>query len=283
MADILTIICNKIWQTGEWPTPLMQSLIIVLPKKGNLQLCQNYQTISLISHASKVMLRIILNRLRPQAEDITAKEQTRFRKGRCTIEQIFNLHSLCEKQLQNQREFYHVFIDYKKASDSVWHDTLWATMKKYNMGQKLISSIQQLYTRATSAVLAQGTIGKWFHTLIGVRQGCLLSPTLFNIHLERIMSEALENHTGTVSIGGRHITNLRFADDIDGIAGKEAKLANLVRQMERASSRYGMEISAEKKEKTDGKQQQHHHSKHLSSRPETRNSAAVQIPWRNNL
>ena len=83
------------------------------------------------------------------------------------------------------------------------------------------------------------------------------------------MSEALENHTGTVSIGGRHITNLRFADDIDGIAGKEAKLANLVRQMERASSRYGMEISAEKKEKTDGKQQQHHHSKHLSSRPET--------------
>lgn len=58
VVDILTIICNKIWQTGEWPTPWTQSLMIVLPKKGNLQLCPN--------HASKVMLRIILNRLRPQ-------------------------------------------------------------------------------------------------------------------------------------------------------------------------------------------------------------------------
>ena len=222
----------------------MQLLIIVLPKKRNLQLCQNYQTISLISHASKVMLRIILNR--PQAEGIIAKEQARFRKGRSTIEQIFNLHSLCEKHFQHQTELYYVFIDYKKAFNRVWHDTLWATMKKYNMGQKLISSIQQIYTRATSAVLAQGTAGEWFHTPIGVHQGCLLSPTLFNIRLEWIMNEALENHTGTVSIGGRNITNLRFADDIDGIAGKEAKLANLVRQMDRASSRYGKEISAEK-------------------------------------
>ena len=63
------------------------------------------------------------------------------------------------------------------------------------------------------------------------------------------MSEALEDHTGTVSIGWRNITNLRFADDIHRIAGKEAELANLVRQLDRASSRYGMEISAEKKKK----------------------------------
>ncbi|KAK3871096.1 hypothetical protein Pcinc_023742 [Petrolisthes cinctipes] len=79
--DMLTIICNKIWQTGEWPKPWTQSLIIVIPKKGNLQLCQNYRTISLISHASKVMLRIILDRLKPQAESIIAEEQAGFRKG----------------------------------------------------------------------------------------------------------------------------------------------------------------------------------------------------------
>ena len=61
----LTTICYKIWQTGEWPTQWTQSLVITLPKKGNLQQCQNYQTINLISHPSKVMLKIILNRLRP--------------------------------------------------------------------------------------------------------------------------------------------------------------------------------------------------------------------------
>ena len=57
----LTTICNRSWQTGEWPTPWAQFLVITLPKKGNLQQCQNYRTISLISHPSKVMLKIILN------------------------------------------------------------------------------------------------------------------------------------------------------------------------------------------------------------------------------
>ena len=87
----LTTICNNIWQTGEWPTPWTQSLVIVLPKKGNLHQCQNYRTISLISHPSKVMLKIILNRLKPQTEKIIAEEQAGFRAGRGTTEQIFNL------------------------------------------------------------------------------------------------------------------------------------------------------------------------------------------------
>ena len=75
MIDVLTEICNRIWRTGEWPIPWTQSLIIILPKKGNLQLCQNYRTISLISHSSKIMLKVILNRLKPQAEEIIAEEQ----------------------------------------------------------------------------------------------------------------------------------------------------------------------------------------------------------------
>jgi len=128
----------------------------------------------------------------------------------------------------------------------VWHGALWATMKKYNIGQKLIQTIKQLYDKASSAVLNQGLVGEMFRTSVGVRQGCLLSPTLFNIFLERIMSEALHDHQGSVSIGGRTITNLRFADDIDGLAGTEQELANLVQRLDETSSRFGMEISAEK-------------------------------------
>ena len=82
----LTTICYKIWQTGEWLTPWTQSLVITLPKKGNLQQCQNYGKISLVSHPSKVMLKIILNRLKPQAEKIIAEEQAGFRAGRSTTE-----------------------------------------------------------------------------------------------------------------------------------------------------------------------------------------------------
>ena len=116
MISVLLIICNKIWQTGEWPTQWTQSLVITLPKKGNLQLCQDYRTISLISHPSKVMLKILLNCLKPEAEKIIAEEQAGFHPGRSTTEQIFNLRILCERYLQHQ-DLYHVFIDFKKAWD----------------------------------------------------------------------------------------------------------------------------------------------------------------------
>ena len=71
---------------------------------------------------------------------------------------------------------------------------------------------------------------------VGVRQRCLLSPTLFNIFLERIMTDAIEDHEGTVSNGGRTITNLRFADGIDGLAGEEEELTKLVESLDKAST-----------------------------------------------
>ena len=74
-------------------------------------------------------------------------------------------------------------------------------------------------------VLFNSRIGDWFRGTAGARQECVLSPTFFNLFLERIMTGSLEDHEGTVSIGGRTITNLRFADDIDGLAGEEEELA----------------------------------------------------------
>ena len=96
MIDALHVIF-QIWETGQWPTQWTQSLMITAPKKGNLQQCNNYRTIRLICHHSKVMLRIILNRLIPQAEEIIAEEQAGF----STTEQIFNHRIMCERYLQH--------------------------------------------------------------------------------------------------------------------------------------------------------------------------------------
>ena len=139
-----------------------------------------------------------------------------------------------------------MFIDFKKAFDRVWHQALWATMHKYNINKNLITLIEELYNHATSSVYLDGDIGEWFRTTVGVRQGCLLSPTLFNIFLERIMTDALEEHESTVSIGGRVVSNLRFADDIDGLAGSADELSELIKKLDESCSSYGMEISAEK-------------------------------------
>ena len=97
-------------------------------------------------------------------------------------------------------------------------------MKKYNISTNLIRVIKNLYDKATSAVLFNSSVGDLFRTTVAVRQGCLLSSTLFNLFLERIKTDALENHEGTVSIGGKAITNLRFADDIDGLTAEEEGL-----------------------------------------------------------
>ena len=165
------------------------------------------------------MLKVILNRLKLQAEERISEEQAVFRAGRSTTEQIFNLRTLCEKYLQHQQN---------------------------NISANLVRTIEQLYDKATPAVQMNGSIGEWFRTTVGIRQGCLLSPTLVNIYLERIMSDALEEHGGKVSVGGRNISNLRFADDIDALAEEEQELEALVESLDKPCTRYKMEISAEK-------------------------------------
>ena len=122
------------------------------------------------------MQKIILNRLKPQAEKIIAEEQAGLRAGRSTTEQIFNQRILCEKYLQHQQDLYHVSIVFKKAFDRVWHAALWATRKKYNISTNLIQVNKNLYNKATSAVFFNSSIGDWFQTSAGVRQGCLSHP-----------------------------------------------------------------------------------------------------------
>ncbi|XP_063590197.1 uncharacterized protein LOC134767076 [Penaeus indicus] len=96
-VTLLRKICMLIWKNKEWPTQWTQSIVIPIPKKGNLKQCNNYRTISLICHASKVMLRIIGTRLKLQIENILAEEQAGFREGRSTTEQICNVRILGEK------------------------------------------------------------------------------------------------------------------------------------------------------------------------------------------
>ena len=181
------------------------------------------------------MLRILLNRLKPQVEEIIKEEQAGFRAGRGTTEQIFNLRILCEKYLKHQQSLYHVFVDFKKAFDRVWHAALWATRRLYNINDNLIRTIECLYNKATSAVYHGNNIGEWFRTTIGMRQGCLLAPTLFNISLERIMADAFEDS----QYRRQDNYNLRFADDIDGVAGQEQELVKLENYLEKASTAYG--------------------------------------------
>ena len=115
-------------------------------------------------------------------------------------------------------------------------------MRKNIINANLVRAIEQLCDKATSAAQMPSSTGEWFRTTVGVRQGCHLSPTLFNNFLERIMTDALEEHEGNVSIDGRNISNLRFAFDIDTLAEEEQELEALVESLDKTCTRHKMEI-----------------------------------------
>ena len=122
------------------------------------------------------MLKVILNRLKHQAEEIIDEEQAEFRAARSTTEQIFSLRILREKYLQHQQNLFLVFIDFKKAIDRVWQAALWATLRQYHINANLVRSIEQLYSMATSAVQMDGSIGEWFRTVVGVCKDVFYHP-----------------------------------------------------------------------------------------------------------
>ena len=128
----------------------------------------------------------------------------------------------------------------------LWHAALWATMRMKNINVNLIRTIEFLCDKATSAVYHDNNTGELFRTTIGIHQRCLLFPTLFIMFLERVMVDPLGDHVETVSIGGRTTANVRFAVDIDGLAGKEKDLVNCVNHFEAAFGAYCKQISAEK-------------------------------------
>ena len=101
-------------------------------------------------------------------------------------------------------------------------------MRRYNINANLVRATEHLYDKAISAVQMNSNTGEWFRPTTGVRQGCLFSATLLNILLEKIISDALDERGGKVSIGGRTIINLWFADDIDAFTEEEQELETLV-------------------------------------------------------
>ena len=140
----------------------------------------------------------------------------------------------------------HVFLDFKKEFDRVYYVALRATMRKKNITANLVRATEHLYDDALSALQIYGRTGEWFRTTDGVRQGFLLSPSLFNIFLERIMPDALEELDGKASIDGRTITSLWFTDDIASVE-EEQELEALVENLDKTCTRYKMEINVDKK------------------------------------
>lgn len=240
-------ICQRAWAQEEFPETWTKSVIITIPKKGDIQLCENHRTITLIPHASKILLEIIRRRLKPYIEMNLSEGQAGFRPGRSTVEQIFVWRQLAERYMEAQNgELINVFIDFKKAFDRVWHTGMFKVMQHYNIPRKLTALIQNLYSQAVSAVRIGCDISDWFHQTVGVRQGCILSPDLFNLFLDHVLGGALETYEGGALMNGQRVPDLRFADDIDLMGVTVSEAQDVLTAVHQSSKKHGLEINREK-------------------------------------
>ena len=178
------------------------------PKERQCQRRLKLRIIALISHASKVMLKILQARLQQYVNHELPDVQAGFRKGRGTRDPIANIYWIMEKAREFQKNIYFCFIDYAKAFDCVDHNNLWKILKEMQIPDHLTCLLRNLYADQEARVRTGYGTTVLFQRGKGVRQGCILLPCLFNVYAEYIMRNAgLEEAQAGIKIAGRNINN----------------------------------------------------------------------------
>ena len=173
--------------------------------------------------------------------------QAGFRRGRGTRDQIANIRWIMEKTREFQKDAYFCFIDYTKAFDCVDHSKLWMSLLNTGVPSHLIWLLKNWYADQVAAVRTEQGLTEWFKIEKGVRQGCILSPYLFNLYAEHIIRNAgLEETEVGIRIAGRKINNLRYADDTTLMAENEEDLKNLLLKVKEESVKAGLLLNIKK-------------------------------------
>uniref|UniRef100_W5MT59 Reverse transcriptase domain-containing protein n=1 Tax=Lepisosteus oculatus TaxID=7918 RepID=W5MT59_LEPOC len=229
-------IFQKIWETSRRPKDWKRSVFIPL----------NYRTIALIPHASKVLLKIIQQRLRPIIEAELPDSQAGFKRDHGTRDHITNLRWIMGKCHEHQKNIYNCFIE-SKAFDCIEHEKLWKALQELGVPAHLIKIIRSFYKDQETTVRTQHGDTEWFKIEKGVRQDCILSPFLFNHYAEIIMRKLdLEESEIGVKIGGRNINNLRYADDTTLLGEIEDGLKDLILRIKKKREKMGLHLNIKK-------------------------------------
>ena len=173
--------------------------------------------------------------------------QADFRKDRGIRDQIANICWITEKARELKKNIYFWFIDYAKAFDCVDHNKLWKILQEMEIPDHLACLLRNLYAGQEATVRTGHGTTDWFQIGMGVRQGCILSPCLFNLYAEYIMrNTGLDEAQAGIKIAGRNINNLRYADDTTLMAESEEDLKSFLMKVKEESEKVGLKLSIQK-------------------------------------
>ena len=271
MAEKLTELFHCMWRKEAIPQEFKDASIIHLYKrKGNPQVCDNHRGISLLSIAGKILAKILLNRLNAHLDQtgLIPESQCGFRKDRGTIDMIFTARQLQEKCQEQNVDLYMTFVDLTKAFDTVSRDGLWKIMAKFGCPPRFIAMVRQFHDGMQARVQNDGEFSEPFEVTNGVKQGCVLAPTLFSMMFSAMLMDAFQDSDTGFPIRYRfdgNIFNLRrlqaktkvqtdvldellYADDMDKNANTEAKMQRAMDQVSQSCDNYDLTISTKKTE-----------------------------------
>ena len=215
ISCVLAAIFKTIWEEERLPEDWQTGLLFKLPKKGDLENCNNWRGIMLLSTTSKVFSKIILNRLDAGIDPQLRNEQAGFRKGKSCSYHIFTLRQILEQSKEWNTTLYATFIDLEKAFDSVHRESLWRILRHYGIPSKIVNIIRMLYSDFKAKVICGPQLSESFSIKTGVKQGCILSPFLFTLCIDWLMKETTKTERrGITWTLTNVIEDIDFADDI---------------------------------------------------------------------
>ena len=262
--QIFCLFC-RVWECGVVPGDWRDADIVPIPKKGDLSSCDNWRGISLLDVVGKLFARLLNDRLQSLAEDVLPDSQCGFRKGRGCTDMIFVARQLIEKSVEHASELYVLFVDQKKAYDSIPRSALRIVLQKLGVPPRMCGLVQSLHDGMEARVRVDGSVTESILVKNGLRQGCTLAPTLFSLYFSAVMADwrssssvpgvqvryrvrrkLVGDRTRKSRLAEMSLTESQFADDAALYVTSWSDLQVVSGEFAACASRWGLTVSLQK-------------------------------------
>ena len=247
--EFLHKLFNQCFEKGQVPEMWNKNIISPIPKDCNKDArCPlNYRGISLASVICKIYCSILNHRLSKwvEANNLLEDNQNGFRKNRSCQDQLSSITAIIDNRRDQRKSTYVAFVDFSKAYDRINREKLWWRLNKIGLPAKLQDALQSLYCSVECCVRINGELTDWFPVNVGVKQGCTLSPLLFNLYLNNLVAQM--NATGLgIDVDGEKVPILLYADDVALLGESEEELQQMIDVMFSWCSMWDMTVNIEK-------------------------------------